>query len=380
MTVIAFFEDIGVAVSDVLVSADEIGGGIWIPSVGDPQFISPPLPVRPTRLLRKFFRIRRPRSEGIFLTCGTVSHIDSLIEMIESLTTGSVHAPPYWVTRLNVDSVASLVEVAAALVEQAGNDKFELLGMVDGKRYARHFNGPTLVHQLPYWGEVVAMGSGASYLIEWLRTKGQNFLDSGLDHEDLPLRAIRALNGIPSLLLEEDTRQMRTLREGVGGYYESFAISSSSLLSTEKVLTVFARFKRGLGGPSLEIRRIYFHIYDNDVLVVGSLTGVPLDISIAAPLQVPLNSFVVREIPSLNHVATNSTWSPSRLAMQLNSAEAFRFTSYRGQNDESIKRFYEGQDGRRLLSTKVVGNSLKLQLNESDLEHFFSRTDSSVGL
>jgi len=94
MTVIAFFEDFGVAVSDVMLSVDAKGGGITLPSVGDPSFIKPPLPVKPTRLVRKFVRVSRPGSDGMFLTCGTVGHIKKLTDMITGIVAGTVDIPP----------------------------------------------------------------------------------------------------------------------------------------------------------------------------------------------------------------------------------------------------------------------------------------------
>lgn len=380
MTVIAFFEDLGVAVSDVLISVDGNGGGIVLPSVGDPRYIKPPLPVKPTRLVRKFFRITRPGSEGMFLTCGTVSHINELTDMVARIIAGSVSVPSELAIRLDINSVASLVELAAELVEEAGFTQFELLGIVDGTRYARHFNTVTLANYLPYWGNVVALGSGAPYLINWLTEKGNAYLEKGLGDEDTQTRALRAAEVAPSQLLEEDTREMRTLRKGVGGYYESYAFEKSSIVPHDSVLTVFGRFKRGAPTPILEIRRIFFHLYDKDLLVVGSLAGGPLDVSISQELLVPLDTFSVFEIPSLYASNQTSTWNPSRLAQRLSSAAKFRLTTYRGKHDESVQRFFEGVGGRRLISARVSGTSLKIKLDENAFDYYYGRSDASVPL
>lgn len=380
MTVIVFFEDLGVAVSDVLLSVDGSGGGIELPSVGNPRSIDPPLPITPTKLVRKFFRVSRPGSDGMFLTCGTVSHIHKLAKMVARIIAGSVNVPPTLVSRLNRNSVASVVDLAATLVEQAGSPEFELLGMVDSTRYARHFNTPNLTHCLPYWGEVVALGSGAPYLIDWLREKGDAYIAAGLSDDSVQMRARRASEVVPSQLLEEDTRQMRTLRAGVGGYYESYAIGSSSIVPDDSVLTVFGRFKRGAPSPVIEIRRIFFHVYDKDLLVVGSLTGVPLDVSVSKELVVPLASFKAFEIPPLDAPNQPLKWNSSRLAQMLGSAARLRLTTYRGANDQSVKRFFEGEQGRRLIRTRVSGESLRIKLDEEDLDYFYERTDARVPL
>lgn len=144
---------------------------------------------------------------------------------------------------------------------------------------------------------------------------------------------------------------------------------------------MFVRLKRGDPTPTVEIRRIFFHHYDNDLLVVGSLAGGAFDVSPAQPLKVPLNNFMVFEIPVLQTQKPAPKWkNPSRLTQLMESAESLRLTIYRGERDESMRRLHESKNGRRLVMVTVKKNNLKIEINENDLLHFHGLTDPNVAL
>jgi hypothetical protein len=314
----------------------------------------------------------------MFLVCGTRSHIQEVVRNVKGLISGAVRPPPELVRKFFRGEVASLVDIASEMAEGHGKSEFELLGWVDGIDWRRHF-AETVSLRLPYWGSVLAMGSGKRDLLGWLEEKGKFYEAHGLGADDIDTRAVRALNGVPSLLLEEDTRAMRTLAAGVGGYYESFRVGPTALRPSDNVLTVFGRFKPMRTGLAFELRRIFFHIYDGDTLVIGAITGLPVEIDAIHPLKLPLQALEVVHVGPFGETPPKR-WNPSRVAVKLNSPEVMRLTTYRGANDQSVQRFYEGSGGRRLLAFRVSGGSLHLRLDATAFEHFLSRSDRSVPL
>lgn len=379
MTVLAHFEDLGIAVSDILLSVEEPGGGIRLPSIGDPRVAHAGLPMRPTRLVRKFIKVQRPRSAGVFLVCGTVNHVEKVVQNVNGLISGVLRPPPALAHKFFPSKASSLIDVAAHMAEADGSHDFELLGAVDGVGYRRHFQ-TSVAQKLPYWGKVTVMGSGGPDLLEWLIAKGLALEAAGLLGDDRERRQIRAQNAVPSLLLEEDTRStMHTLKKGVGGYYESFEVHDTDLLPFDRILTIFGRFKPQNGRLDFELRRVFFHTYDGDDLIIGNLTGLPMTISSPEPLRLPLSDLEVFSVPPLGQ-EPNSGWSGSRLALKMGAPLTMRLTTYRGARDQSVQRFYEGQGGRRLIQAKAGGESMQLQLDQSELEYFLSRSDQSVPL
>jgi hypothetical protein len=171
---------------------------------------------------------------------------------------------------------------------------------------------------------------------------------------------------------------MRTLKAGVGGYYESFKVLAGSFEASDNVLTVFARFKRTPAGVVLELRRLFFHLYDQENLIIGTLTGLPADISPSNPIKLNLTDFEIFDVPPIR-TFRKVRWNSSRLAIRIKSAKVFRFTAYRGLGDQCLTRFYEGVNGRRLLKVTVAGGtSLRLEVDETAFESFLERTDQKI--
>ena len=148
MTVLAHFEDLGIALSDILISV-EVAGGEGVPSIGNPAVANPILLVRLTKLVRKFFRVQMPGSAGMFLVRGTVSHVEEVIANVSKLISEDVQPPSHLARQFVARSPASLVDVAAKITEEAGGNDFKLLGVVDAKTYRRH-RLETVSQLLPY--------------------------------------------------------------------------------------------------------------------------------------------------------------------------------------------------------------------------------------
>ncbi len=373
MTVVAFFEDLGVAISDVLLTVDVSGHGIDIPSIGSTNRMDPPLEKKTvTGLMRKFFRAGTPDERGTFLVCGTRNDFERVADWVECICNNSAVLSEYHSRRLNTSSLGSIVQTACEVAEKDGNGMFEILGVIGNDRFARHFNGGKLEQNLPYWGDVVAMGSGAPFLIDWLRKKGQYFLDMGLATDGLMARGSRALTYTRSLLLEEDSRSALTIRNGVGGYYESFVIAPGELIPLDNILTVFGELKAEGGEFAFELRRLMFHCYDGDTLIVGTRYGEHLSIAQNNPGYVALQDFETWAIPALGTQPTEK-WSSHKLASKMAEAENFSLTMYFGENDGRTKRFYDGDEGRRLLDISISGDRIKLQLRIDDIAKYAER-------
>jgi hypothetical protein len=380
MTVLVFFEDLGVALSDVLLSREVPGGGIPVPSIGDPALLSPPLAVQPTQLVRKFFRIQRPGSEGVFLGCGTVSSIKKVFENVDLIISRPELVPNELRHRFNANSVASLIDTAAKMCEAGGKPDFELLGLADGVRIARAFNEGRLEQCLPYWGHVLSMGSGAPMLMEWLRSKGELLINSGLVAESIQFKRIRAMHNTPLMLLNEDIWSQTTLNVGVGGYYETFLFDNSGLTPAEDTLSVFGSFIKEKGRTGFELHQIFYHLYDGDYLIVGALLCGKKIIHVNEECRIPLADLTIYPMPPMKSAAAAPEWNPSRLALRMKKSSRFSLNSYRGPKYLQIKRFYEGEEGRRLLRFDVSGSYLSITLHEQEFLHFLSKTDPSTAL
>lgn len=379
MTVLVYFERLGVALSDVLLSIELPGGGIAVPSIGDPGLLAVELPRRPTGLVRKFFRVHRPGSAGTFLASGTYSHICSVLKNLDAIIANPNVVPNDLRGRFHGDRVASLIDTASKMSEADGYGDFSILGIADGVRIARSSPNQRLEERLPYWGEVIAMGSGAPMLIEWLRQKGELLVRHGRGDEDGRIKKIRAIHNTPVMLLHEDISTQSTLREGVGGYYETFNVCGEVLTATVNALTVFGKFARKNRVKVFEVHRIFFHLYDRDDLIVGVLDCASAALTPGEDMRFPLEFLKVYSIPPMGITAPNHTWTPSRLVMRMLNPQRLTLSIYLGQPSHGIKRFYEGENGRRMLRLRLSGKHIVLRLDNDEFGHFLNRTEQDIG-
>ncbi len=70
MTVVVFFEDFGLAISDIMLSKDVLGNSVPLPSLNNDTIIQRPVP---TKLVRKIISFRAGNGVGKFLFSGTVN-------------------------------------------------------------------------------------------------------------------------------------------------------------------------------------------------------------------------------------------------------------------------------------------------------------------
>lgn len=381
MTVLAIFHDLGLAFSDVMLSIDKPGEHLILPTTGNTRNLGVNLPLSPSKLVRKFFRISYQGKMGVFLVAGTVRHIKRLVLNVKRVKDNPHQLPDMYRSRLCLFDVRSIMHVACLITEEEGYADFEIMGVVNGVTFTRQFDENRALDFAPYFGSTRMAGSGATDLHRWVYERGTQYAARELIHEPLDVKTIRTINLIPSLLLEEDTRaSLATVNKGVGGYYESYYVGKETIEPLDSVLTVFAAIK-GKGGKSfIELRRVFYHRYVSDWLLVISLFDLPIEIHPDKPKVFPFQSVELFKIPPLIEEGTEPNWTTSRLAIEMNSADNFRLTLYReeeGGEGMLSKRFAEGIGGRRLISTKVSNNSITLSINQNEFLYFLGRFRSN---
>jgi hypothetical protein len=380
MTVFAIFHDLGLAFSDVMLSAEGSGGHMVLPSTGHTRNLNAQLSLSPTRLVRKFFRVSRQRKKGTFLVAGTVKHIEELVRNIKLVKDSAHHLPAKYRDCLCLDEVTSIMHVACLITEDNGYNQFEIAGFIDDVTFARLFDENRALDSAPYFGTTRMAGSGAADLYRWIYERGAQYAERELAHEPPLTKALRTIHLIPSLLLEEDTRaSLATIRKGVGGYYESYYVTENGAEPVDSVLTVFAAIK-GKGNKSfLELRRVFYHRYVDDWLLIVSLFDLPMEIHPGEAKVLPFKNFELFKVPPLLDEGSEPNWTTSRLAIEMNVAEQFRLSLYREEDGEDmiLKRFAEGPNGRRLISAKVVQNNVVFSINQDAFNYFLTRFRST---
>lgn len=379
MTVLALLTNLGLAFSDVMLSNDEPGGHTTLPSTGYTRNLGVGLAVTPTKLVRKFFRLTYRGKSGLFLVAGTVSHIKRLVLNIKRVRDTPLTLDEQYKSRFTENDALSALHISCLLTEGEGFREFEIVGVFDGRDFARLFDQNRALDSLPYFGETRVAGGGGADLFRWLYLRGEEYTKRKIGSESMVARSYRAINLVPSLLLEEDTRStVRTISNGVGGYYEAYYIGKNTIEPVDSVLTIFAAI-RGKGENSfLELRRVFYHRYVSDWLLVLSLFDLPMQVHVGDEVSLPLEQFELFKIPPILDPPAEPSWTSSRLALELNTPQFFRLTLYREVEGKMLdsKRFAEGYEGRRLISSKVAGGKVTISIVSSSLQYYLERFGS----
>jgi hypothetical protein len=379
MTVLALFHDLGLAFSDVMLSVEEPGRHLKMPTTGYTGNLNSKLPLSPTRLVRKFFRISHRGKNGVFLVAGTVAHIERLVHNITLVKDQSNRLPGQYLHRLDNSDVHSVLHVACVFTEDEGFPDFEMLGVIDEATFARQVDANRALGEAPYFGSTRLAGSGGQDLYRWIYERGEQYAQRDLAHESIESKIQRTIHLVPSLLLEEDTRDtLSTISKGVGGYYESYYLGKDTIEPLDSVLTIFAAIKGKGSNSFLELRRVFYHRYVSDWLLVLSMFDLPAHVRPGVEQSFPFSQFELFKIPPLLCTENAPNWTVSRLAIGINTAENFRLTLYREEENERkiSKRFAEGSSGKRLMHTNVANNSVTMSIRPSEFEHFLERFSS----
>ena len=260
MTVLIFFPNENIAISDVLTTYD--GRGMWsyLPSTGDlslPTSRADEYGCHPARLVRKVIPLTHAGLTVNVLIAGTVRCMRGFLACVEHLSTGSVKPCPEFVG-FDRRNLQHLMEEAY----RQGGYKGDEIGFIlqrDGKFFT---NGEDTV--LPYFGRTILAGSGAESIRSWLHQKGTSF-EQDLVNEAPAMRLKRFCLDLPSMLLRADRiKPSPTLANGVGGYYEVHTSDLKTLKPFNSRMTkVFGKLK---SEPEKELilESLWFESYDDD--------------------------------------------------------------------------------------------------------------------
>lgn len=381
MTVVAVFEDLRVAVSDVLLTTDQPGRHLTIPTTGYTGNLLSALPLSPTRLVRKYVEFKAQSGRGMLLAAGNVEHIEKLAENLQCISNGTCALPTHLQHLLADRSPWAIADTASRYTEFQGFSQFEVIGSAGDALYTRTFDASAIKLSLPYFGVVRAIGSGAADVANWLEARANHWIECGLDSDDLEIKRFRTMHMLPAIFLEQDTRStLHTLTKGVGGYYEAYWLGKDELIPMDSVLTIFATIVGKPRNYTVELRRLFFHLYKDGWLFVVSLFNLPKIVGLGHPLKCPLGDLEQFPIPPLTNPTVTPNWTVDRLAMQACAAGHTRLILSKDVDSKPItRRFFQGhQPLHRLFDLKVSGGYLNIALNQAGFSHFGAKFLSSV--
>ncbi|MGB6095048.1 MAG: hypothetical protein WBF95_01965 [Comamonas thiooxydans] len=383
MTVIAYFSDISIAAADLLLSVETPGGPpVLLPSVGSTSNL-PPLSLSPTKLVRKILRLKHDKGVAVLLVAGTVSHLKKLVDFFEALRSGALQPLPEFSRGHNTSDPLSVLRTAAMMTEKSGFPNFEFIAFHNGRCLESRHEQHIRLRFSPYFGGSALAGSGASSLYNWLCDRGEKYVNiPSMSRDSVEDKHFRALNLIPSLLLEEDTRvSLKTIGNGVGGYYESFQVDQDGLHPQDAVLTVFASIEKKDKELCLELRRVFFHLYSDDWLFIISLSGEPRILKAGQPLRIDMSEFHIYKVKPLFHDDEPPNWEIPRLVVQMPSAKHWRLTLYRETSTEpqQIKRFYHSQGAEQpILIISVKNQTVSLKIDQERMDYYVKKFPSKT--
>lgn len=379
MTAIALLTDLRVAFADVLLSKGSPGAHTTLPSVGYTGDLDQSLAYSPSRMKRKFFRIKGKSNGGMFLVAGTVTHIERLAKNVELIRKGQYYqAPPP--RTFSPDDAYSIVHHACLETEAEGFEEFEILGVVNGETYMRIVKENEAHGPLGYYGKVTVAGSGGRDLLNWLAERGAHYATLPIASEDAYAKGFRTASALPLLLLEEDQKpKSRTLLKGVGGYYEAYQVQPTSLDPVDKVLSLIATVKGRGSDVYIELNSLYYHRYVDDYLLIVTLRGVELKLQPNQFCDIPFKQFARFEIPPLIDERSPPNWVVSRLLLELESARIFRLSLTRHNTGYPLTaRFSEAGDTRRLLHFEIRKNKVSIKVDADAFRHYLDRFPTNL--
>lgn len=379
MTTIALLSDLRVAFADVLLSRDGPGAHTTLPSVGYTGDLQQSLSYSPSRMTRKFFRVKGKSNGGMFLVAGVVTHIERLARNVELIRKGQYFMGAIPAT-FNSEDAYSIVHHACLATEDEGFRQFEILGVVNGETYMRVFDENKANGPLGYYGKVTVAGSGGLDLLNWLAERGAQYASLPMAKEDSYAKGLRTASALPLILLEEDQKpRSRTLPKGVGGYYEAYQVQPTTLDPVDKVFSLIATVKGRGSDVYIELNSLYYHRYVDDYLLVVSLRGVELKLQPNQLCDLSFKQFDKFEIPPLIDDQGPPNWTISRLLVELESARIFRLSLTRYNADYPLTtRFTEAGDTRRLLHFDIRKNKVSIKVNEEAFQHYLERFPSNL--
>jgi len=371
MTVIALFETLQLAVSDVLVTVDDGSISTITPTTGDTSNL-PNLGHGVSRLVRKVITADGPAGRAQLLVAGTLSHIEHFAKVLRQVFRDQLQLPDELRQLVRDSGAYGCMEAAARLADADGYKEFEVVGVAGNKMCAHTFDVTRISAEVPYFGKVWIAGSGAENLLRWLQLRGNRYAKEFL-HHDSQEKQYHVANFVPLFLMEEDAGALlRTLKTGVGGYYEAFSIGQGKLTPLGDCITVFADIGRNRD-RTVSIRRLLYHCYRREHLYVFSVLQ-EVVISAASPAKIPLTACKLFDVPVLEPDVEPSPWTIHRVASQMSGAKNVR-TVMRKEiaGQPTTKRFMTNTRDNQLVKVTISGDYLVISLDEAALQYFVSR-------
>lgn len=362
MTVISVFADSGIALTDLLVSKLSPGEYCSLPSLGDTERLKDKLDISIVGLKRKVLYLNANNEKATIFWAGALDHVRALISEVKQL-----------VSTNNVD-MRTAFDTAIYNQEQTGNGDFEIIYLINGSLFCRaHDSSPK---EILYFGNLYSAGSGANDLGNWLIERGEG-LNSFCD-DTYEQKKTRIQHSVPSILLEQDTRStLRTISNGVGGYYESFELTELGVFSPiDNILTTFIK----LGEDYIELRRLFYHFYINDVMVILSVSGLPIKIKYTETAKVDINSISVYLVDCLDGDSIKLELDKNEIISSILDFDLLSLTIYDEGEENLVKRFFNGSESLQKPPFELLCSEKELVIkpNVTAINHYKYRLKSTL--
>ncbi|OCW25487.1 hypothetical protein C9382_26285 [Pseudomonas aylmerensis] len=374
MTVIAFFEDVRIAIADVLITKSLGREAARTPTGGTTEdFARHGLQV--TRLVRKMVTAEGPVGRIECLVAGTVSHIDAFAQVLQAVLNNSLPLPDELRETVRRAGVFGCFQVATQIADNSGFSEYEVIGVAGANMCFQTVDATRVEEVLPYFGKVYIAGSGSFDLLHWLRLRGETFARVFAEHPE-DTKRFHIAHMVPLMLMQEDLGEQRTLQAGVGGYYEAFQILPGKLEPFDECLTVFVDLLGRKRDATVQVRHVLYHCYRGSTLHVLSL-NTPVKVSAVAPVKVPLDDFGYHEIPPLQGSSVSPSWTRHMVAAKLRGARTIRTVIRKKVGGKWVdKRLLNNGAVPVVLTVSLAGDNLVLAVDVQSYEQHFTRFPS----
>jgi len=240
------------------------------------------------------------------------------------------------------------------------------------------FDAIRIIDEIPYFGKVWISGSGATDLLNWLKLRADRYAQEFAYH-DLEEKRFHIGNSVALFLMEEDSNpRRRTLKTGVGGYYEAYRISHGKLNPLDDCITVFGDIIGRNRDRTVILKQLLYHCYRNDHLYVFSLLQEAI-VSSGVTTKIPFSSCRVFDVPLLHPGKTPSPWTIHRIASEMLSAKNVRTVIRKEVNGHKLnKRFARNMAGPQLIKLSISGEHLAVELDSIGFDYLVSRFPSTI--
>lgn len=256
MTVVALlnFDKVPVLIADAMISVEQLGNSIQIPTLGDTNRLG--LPFSIVDLRRKLIRVNKNCVLGF---SGTVKFAN---EFIAELVSASSHSGV--ITQEILESVYYDFDEEAR--KEVGIVGFSL----DPKSMDGYWLSVNAIPiEIPYFEKCLVAGSGAEPFVKWLAAFGSEIDATNVGHPNPFERAIEQAYSIVGRLVHLDSLRISkqaippSIGKAYGGWYEAAYYGNMSFESADELL--FFDLACQQGSESIQLTRCYLNNLPNEV-------------------------------------------------------------------------------------------------------------------